>query len=84
MGVRFLSTLGTTALSYRFITSMRRIQVLQVKLNFLNNTQNFLHQLVAEAAEYSKKDPSINSVLQVLAPPNPNADALLPSQIPAK
>jgi hypothetical protein len=84
VGVFFLTTLATAVLSYKFVSSLHRMQVLQVRMVYVNNTQNFLNQLLNEAAEYGKKNPDIMPLVQSVAAPSPNAAAALPSTMPAK
>jgi hypothetical protein len=76
VGVFFLTAVGTAVLSYRFINSVRTLQGVQQRLSVVNYTKGFLNQLGAETAEYAKKDPAINAVIQ---PGNAaNAAAMLP------
>jgi hypothetical protein len=78
LGVFFLTTLGTSVLSYKFTSSFRRLQAVQVKINILKNTELFLNQLIKDSDEYSKKDPGITPILQGIANPTPNPAAVLP------
>lgn len=80
VGVLFLTTLGTAVLSFKYVSSMRRFQAVQIRLLLLNNTRSFLTQLINDSAEYGKKDSSINPILQSIMSPNPNANpaAVLP------
>jgi hypothetical protein len=64
VGVFFLTTLATAVLSCKFVNSVRNLQAMQVKLGTVNFTKGFLNQLAADTAEYSKKDPGINAVIQ--------------------
>jgi hypothetical protein len=84
LGVFFLTTLGTAVLSYKFTSSFRRLQAVQVKINMLKNTELFLNQLIKESDDYSKKDPSITPILQGIATTSPNPAAMLPPSSPAK
>ncbi len=76
VGVFFLTTLATIVLSYKFVNSVRTLQATQAQLNKVNVTKGFLNQLAADTAEYAKKNPDINAVLQPFT--NPNAAAVLP------
>ncbi len=86
VGVFFLATLGTSVLSWRFVSSVRKLQemqpAIQAKMALMNNTKAFLEHLGTETAEYAKKDPNINAVLQSLNTPA-NSAAVLP-KTPAK
>lgn len=78
VGVFFLTTLGTAALSYKFTSSFRKLQAVQMRLNVLKNTDLFLNQLIKESEEYGKKDPGITPILQSIANTSPNPAAMLP------
>ena len=78
VGVFLLTTLGTVTLSYKFVTSVRNLQAMQAKLNMVNFTKGFLNQLAADTAEYSKKDPGINAVIQPFATATANPAGMLP------
>jgi hypothetical protein len=80
LGVFFLTTLGTAVLSYKFNSSFRRLQAVQMKINILKNTELFLNQLIKESQDYSKKDPGITPILQSITTPTPNPAAVLPSK----
>jgi hypothetical protein len=84
VGVFFLMTLGTVVLGVKFNSSVREYQAIEVKHKMLVNTQFFLNQLSATIAEYSKKDPAINSMIQSFANASANPAAMLPSKTPAK
>jgi hypothetical protein len=81
VGVLLLTTLATVALSYKFVTSVRNLQATQAKLNTVNFTKGFLNQLAVDTAEYAKKDPGINAVIQPFAAPA-NPAAVLPKTAP--
>lgn len=84
VGVFFLMTLATVALGIKFNSSVHEFQVTEVRHKMLLNTQVFLNQLSANIAEYSKKDPAINTMIQSFANANANPAAMLPSKTPAK
>ena len=84
VGVFFLMTLGTVVLGLKFNSSFKEFQDADVRHKMLINTQMFLNQLSANVAEYSKKDPDINAMIQSFANANPNPAAMLPSKTPAK
>jgi hypothetical protein len=84
VGVFFLMTLAAVVLCAKFNSSVRDFQTVQVKQKMLVNTQIFLNQLQASIAEYSKKDPAINTMIQSFANTTANPAAMLPSKTPAK
>jgi hypothetical protein len=82
VGVFFLTTLGTVVLSYKFVNSVRTLQAAQAKLSTVSFTKGFLNQLAADTAEYSKKYPDINAVIQPFTASTANPAAVLPKTTP--
>ena len=80
VGVLFLSALATTALTYKFISLMRRSRAVQVKLLIVNNTQNFMNQLLADSSEYAKRDKDIQPLLDSVATTPANSAVMLPTK----
>lgn len=54
----------TALLFLSYVQSARRLQPLQTELMIINRNQAALQNLVSEAVEYIKRDPSIEPVLQ--------------------
>jgi hypothetical protein len=84
VGVFFLMTLATVVLGVKFNSSIHEYQAVEPKHKMLLTTQIFLNQLSATIAEYSKKDPNINVMIQSFANANANPAGMLPSKSPAK
>ena len=64
VGILFVCTAFTLWASIRYFFSMREAQRLQGRAIVINNTRNAVQALAAEAVEYSKRNPTIDSVLQ--------------------
>jgi hypothetical protein len=62
----FLTTLATVGLIVRYNISVHRLQAARANANNAVILGKVFTQLVAESAEYSKKNPAINPILQSL------------------
>jgi hypothetical protein len=62
----FLTTLATVGLIVRYNISVRRLQDARVRANNAVILGKVFNQLIAESAEYSKKNPAIDPILQSL------------------
>jgi len=76
--VLVLITLGTAWMFFSYAQLAKRLQPLQADVLMINRSQGALQGLLGEAVEYSKRDPSIEPLLQSMgirartnAPPAP-------------
>jgi len=51
-------------LCWTFISNARQLRTLQTQIAIANNNRQMINILAAEAIEYSKKDESINPILE--------------------
>jgi hypothetical protein len=81
LGMLLVSTLFTAVLTYRYIASLRKLRGLQPVIIQINYNRNFMQSLVNETQEYSKKYPSLVSLLQSIGQKNsPGAAATAPAR----
>jgi hypothetical protein len=71
MGLTAFSAAASIILCGLMITSSREIMVLRMQVNEVNNRRIAATQLINELAEYSKRNPAIEPILQSLAPKAP-------------
>ena len=71
LGMLLVSTLFTAVLTYRYISSLRKLRGLQPAIVQINYNRNFMQALANETVEYSKKYPGLEPVLQTVRPKNP-------------
>lgn len=64
MMVLFLNAVVAPILSYRFIQITREQNRLKMQYNAVNGKTQLLQQLLSEALEYSRKDPTIDPLLE--------------------
>ena len=76
LGLLLVSTIFTTVLTYRYIASLRKLRGLQPAIVQINNNRNIMQALANDTVEYSKRNPSIDPLLQSVGlKPGPNAPA---------
>jgi hypothetical protein len=63
-GMLFLCALASAWLVYNYNSSLHKMQELQPKVSSIGATRNILAAVAADAVEYSKKDHSIDQILQ--------------------
>ena len=63
-GMLFLCALASAWLVYNYNASLHKMQELQPKVSSIGTTRNILSAVAADAVEYSKKDHSIDPILQ--------------------
>ena len=63
-GMLFLSALASAWLVYSYNASLHKLQELQPNVASIGAARNILQSVVTEAIEYSKKDRSIDPILQ--------------------
>ncbi len=71
MGLTAVSAAASIILCGLLISSTREIVVLRGQMNEVNNRRIAATALINELAEYSRKNPAIEPVLQSLAPKAP-------------
>ncbi len=59
-----ISALASLVLCYIYNSNSREIRSLQGQAAMVNNNRAVINQLAAEALEYSKKNPSIDPILE--------------------
>jgi hypothetical protein len=59
-----LAALGTAYLFISFLLSARKLESLQTEVMIIRRNQTMLQSLFTEALEYSKRDPTIEPLLQ--------------------
>lgn len=59
----FLGALASAALSFVYVQSTRQLNELQAKANAISQYKNLMQALAAEAIEFSRRDPSIEPIL---------------------
>jgi len=78
VGVLFLVTLGTAVLGLKYNSSIKGFQAADSRHKKFVNSQIILNRLAGDIAEYSKKDPGINAMLESFASANSNPAGVLP------
>ena len=64
LGVLTLSTLASVVLCLLFASNTRQKNALQNQASLIMNKRTVISALVNDAAEYSKKNPAINPILE--------------------
>ena len=77
-----LAALGTAWLLFSYVQAARKLQPLQAEVLVINRNQAVLQGLLTEAVEYSKRDPTIEPLLQSMGI-RIRTDASPPSAKPA-
>lgn len=76
LGMLLVSAIFTAVLTYRYVSSLRKLRGLQPAIVQINYNRNFMQALANEMVEYSKRNPSIDPLLQSVGlKPGPNAPA---------
>ena len=85
LGLLLASAIFTTVLTYRYVDSLRKLRGLQGSVLQINNSRNIIQALANETLEYSKKNPSIEPLLQSIGlKPAPSSPAAGPAKPGAK
>ena len=84
VGILFLCTAFTLWTSIRYYFSMREAQRLQFRAIVINNTRNAAQALAAEAVEYSKRNPTMDTVLQQFDIKARSTNAVTPAALAPK
>lgn len=71
MGLTAFSAAASIILCGLMISSSRELMVLRLQANEVNNRRIAASSLISELAEYSKRNPAIEPILQSLAPKTP-------------
>jgi hypothetical protein len=71
LGITAFTAVASVALCYFLISLQREARGLQAQITGINNNRAIAGSLVAELSEYAKRNPSIEPVLQTLAPKAP-------------
>jgi len=64
LGMLLVSTFVTAVFTYRYVSIDRKLRGLQVTVDQINNNRNIMQALANDTLEYSKKNPSIDPILQ--------------------
>jgi hypothetical protein len=76
VGLLVLSVLATAGLALYYVRSVRTLNVLQLQTTVINRNRSLVNSLAGEALEYSRRNPSIDPVLQSVGiKPRGNAPA---------
>jgi hypothetical protein len=65
-GLLAISTLVTAWLTFRYVSSVQKLQVLQPQLANVNNSRSIIISLVNDTLEYSKHNKDIDPLLQAM------------------
>ena len=81
LGMLLLSTIFTAVLTYRYVSSIRKLRGLQPAILQINYNRNFMQALLTETQAYSKKYPSLEPLLQSVGQKNsPGAPTPAPAR----
>jgi len=72
LGVLTISALASVVMCWLHIKASRELRMWQTQLGMVQNNRNVVSGLVAESLEYSKKNPSINPILESFGKPKTN------------
>ncbi len=76
MGLAALSIVATAALVYRYLYTVHKMNLLASEVAARTRSRTMVNALVSDLVEYSKRDPSIDPILQsVNIKPRPTASA---------
>jgi hypothetical protein len=64
VGLTALSILVTASLACYYVQTVRKLNLLQSEVAVRNRNRTLINSLVAESVEYSKRNPSIDPILQ--------------------
>ena len=64
VGALFICGVAATCLSLWYVVSLREWQKLQVQSANINNSRNAFQSLANDAVEYSKRNPSLDPILE--------------------
>jgi len=81
--VLLVNVLATAVLSFGYIWQMREAQRLQAQINNINQARNMIQALANDAVEYSKRNPSIDPLLQSVGLKAPKPAPTAPPAKPA-
>ena len=76
LGMLLVSTIFTAVLTYRYVSSLRKLRAMQPVVVQINFNRNIMQALANELEEYSKRNPSLEPLLRSISPKSgPNAPA---------
>ncbi len=76
LGMLLVSTIFTAALTYRYVSSLRKLRGLQPVVVQINFNRNIMQALASELEEASKKNPSLEPLLRsITSKPGANPPA---------
>jgi hypothetical protein len=64
LGVLTVSALLSVGLCWRYISNTRELRALQAQATMINNNRTLINALANDVAEYSKKNPAIDPILE--------------------
>ena len=62
--LQIILSLTAVAFCWRYMAYTRELRQLQSQTAFINNNRSFMNALATDALEYSKKNPSIDPILE--------------------
>jgi hypothetical protein len=62
--LQIISSLTSVVCCWRYMAHTRELRTLQSQTAFINNNRNLINALANDALEYSKKNPSIDPILE--------------------
>jgi hypothetical protein len=64
VGLLLAGSVATASLAYVYVRSMQNVGKLQVQVAVINRDRSLIQSLASEAVDYSKRNPSIEPILQ--------------------
>jgi hypothetical protein len=68
LGMLLVSTIFTALLTYRYVSSLRKLRAMQPVVVQINFNRNIMQALANELEEYSKRNPSLEPLLRSISP----------------
>ena len=62
--LQVISSLGSAIYCWKYVACTRELRTLQTQTAFINNNRSLINALANDALEYSKKNPSIDPILE--------------------
>ena len=64
LGALTVSALLSVGFCWRYVSNTRELRGLQTQANMINNNRTMINALATDVAEYSKKNPAIDPILE--------------------
>ena len=80
-GILLVGALASAALAVLYVNSMRDLQRLQYASTLITRNRNMANSLATEALEYSKRNPSIDPILQSVGIKTTHGSNALPAKL---